>query len=91
MYVGVGMERVMLLFPPDLLRAVDAEAKRLGKKRSQVVRQVLNSWVEEQRRRQFEALLAEGYQEMAQHTTAAASEFLPLQVEAAEGIWRWDD
>ena len=85
------MERVMLTLPPALLEAVDAAARRQGKKRSQVVRQALQDWLERQQRQEFEALLAEGYQALAQETAAVASDSLPAQAAAAEGISRWDE
>jgi metal-responsive CopG/Arc/MetJ family transcriptional regulator len=85
------MERVMLTLPPDLLQAVDTVARRQGKKRSQVVRQALQDWLEQQRQQEFEALLAEGYQALAQEAAATVSDSLPLQAAATEGVWRWDD
>ena len=85
------MERVMFLFPPELLDAVDAQAKRLGKKRSQAVREAVADWLEVQHQQEFEALLAEGYREMAQQLETLASETLPLQGAATETTWRWDD
>ena len=85
------MERVILTLPPALLEAVDAAAQRLGKKRSQIVRQALQDWLERQRQQEFEALLADGYQALEQETAAVASESLPAQATAAEGIWRWDE
>lgn len=85
------MERVMLTLPLDLLQALDMAARRLGRKRSQVVRQVLQEWLEQQRQQEFEALLAEGYQAMAQETAAISLESLPLQAAAGEGVWRWDE
>jgi metal-responsive CopG/Arc/MetJ family transcriptional regulator len=85
------MERIMVLFPEDLLREVDVQAKRLGRKRSQIVRQALSDWVQARQREEFEALLAQGYQEMAEQSAAVIAEFEPLQAEAVEGMWRWDD
>lgn len=85
------MERVMLTLPADLLQAVDTAARRLGQKRSQVVRQLLQDWLERQRQQEFEALLAEGYQAIAREAAGIASESLPLQDNAAEGVWRWDE
>ncbi len=85
------MERVMLTLPAAHLEAVDVAARRQGKKRSQVVRQALQDWLERQRQQEFEALLAEGYQALAQETAAVASESLPVQATAAAGIWRWDE
>lgn len=85
------MERVMLTLPADLLQAVDTAARRLGQKRSQVVRQLLQDWLERQRQQEFEALLAEGYQAIAREAAGITSESLPLQATAAEGVWRWDE
>ena len=85
------MERVILTLPPALLEAVDAAAQRLGKKRSQIVRQALQDWLERQRQQEFEALLAEGYQALPQETAAIASESLPAQAATAEAVWRWDE
>ncbi|MBI2939897.1 MAG: ribbon-helix-helix protein, CopG family [Chloroflexi bacterium] len=53
----MAMERVMVTVPPDLLAAVDAAARRLGRKRSHVMRQALQDWLDRQRQQQFEALL----------------------------------
>lgn len=85
------MERVMLTMPADLLQAVDLMARQMGQKRSQVVRQVLQEWLERQRQREFEALLAEGYQATAQQVAVTASEFSLLQSAATEGVWNWDE
>ena len=85
------MERVIVTLPRDLLDEIDKRAQRLSQKRSRVVRQALQEWVERQRREEFEALMAEGYQEMAAQLAGLAEETLPLVAEATEGIWRWDD
>jgi metal-responsive CopG/Arc/MetJ family transcriptional regulator len=84
------MERVMLTLPPDMLSAVDAFARRTGQKRSQVVRRALSELLERHERQEFEALLAEGYQAMADDAAAAAADWLPLQAAAADGVWRWE-
>lgn len=81
----------MLTLPADLLQEVDTAARQLGRARSHVVRQALQDWLERQRRQQFEALLAEGYQAMAQEAAAIATESLSLQAAATEGVWRWDE
>ncbi len=81
----------MLTLPPDLLQEVDTAARHLGRKRSHVVRQALQDWLERQRRQQFEALLAEGYQAMAQEAAAIATESLSLQASSTEEVWRWDE
>lgn len=83
------MERVMITLPPDLLSALDEWARRLNRKRSQVVREAITEWLERQRRQEFEALLAEGYQEMAAQAASIAEEALGAQAIATEGIWEW--
>ncbi|MFH1636340.1 MAG: ribbon-helix-helix protein, CopG family [Chloroflexota bacterium] len=81
----------MLTMPVDLLQVVDAQAQHSRQNRSQFVRRVLREWIEQQRQKEFEVLLAEGYQAMAQESTAIAAENLIAQTAAAEGVWRWDD
>lgn len=85
------MERVMVTLPSDLLQTVDAMAQRRGRKRSPVVREALQEWIERQRREEFEALLAEGYRSLATETSAIVEDSEWLQASAAEHIWRWDD
>ncbi|MFQ5341357.1 MAG: ribbon-helix-helix protein, CopG family [Anaerolineae bacterium] len=83
------MERIMITISPDLLSSLDDWARRLNRKRSQVVREAIREWLEQQRRQEFEALLAEGYQEMAGHVAPIAEEMLGAQAKAAEGVWEW--
>ena len=80
------MERITITLPPELLSALDEWAQRLNRRRSQVVREAIAEWLERQRRREFEALLAEGYQEMAEHAAKMAEEGLGAQMVAAEGV-----
>ena len=85
------MEKVMLTMPVDLLQVVDTQAQNSRQNRSQFVRRVLREWIEQQRQKEFEVLLAEGYQAMAQESAAIAAENLRAQTAAAEGVWHWDD
>ena len=85
------MERVMITLPDSLLKTVDETARRLSENRSQFVRQALLERLEKLRQQEFEALLAEGYQVMAEEMAALAQESLPLQVKAAEKVWQWDE
>ena len=85
------MERVMLTLPSDLLEDVDALARRMGRNRSQLVRQALRELLERRQHQEFEALLAEGYQAMAKETAALVSESIAWQSAATEGIWDWDE
>lgn len=84
------MERVMFTVPADLLHEVDALAHRTKQKRSHLVRQALQELLQRHRQQEFEALMAEGYQELAEEAAALASESVSLQAAAAEGVWRWD-
>lgn len=81
----------MFTVPADLLQEVDALAHRTQRKRSQLVRQALQELLQRHRQQDFEALMAEGYQEMAQEAAALVIESLSLQAAAAEGVWRWDE
>ncbi len=85
------MERVMLTLPDDLLQQVDSAARRLGKKRSQVVRQALRDWLRHLEHEEFEASMAEGYQALAQEAETAVAEAAFTQAAAAEGVWHWDE
>lgn len=85
------MERVMITLPDGLLKTMDEMARRLSENRSQFVRQALLERLEKLRRQEFEALLAEGYQVMAEEMAALAQESLPLQAEAVEKVWQWDE
>jgi len=85
------MERVMITLPNPLLGTVDEMARRLAENRSQFVRQALLERLERLRQQEFEALLAEGYQVMAEETAAIAQESLPLQTAAAERAWQWNE
>ena len=85
------MERVMITLPDSLLRTVDDMARHLAENRSQFVRQALLERVERLRQQKFEALLAKGYQAMAEETAIIAQESLPLQTVAAEKAWQWDE
>jgi metal-responsive CopG/Arc/MetJ family transcriptional regulator len=85
------MERVMLTMPAELLGAVDDLARRLGRKRSQLVRQALSELLDREQRREFELLLAERYREMAAEAEELAADALALQAAASLPNWHWDD
>ncbi len=81
----------MLTMPADLLREVDAVAREMGRKRSQLVRDALNELIARRRAAQFEEMLAAGYLE----TTPVAREWVEDTASAlpmsASDVWRWDD
>ena len=85
------MERIIVTLPRDLLADLDAAAQRLQRKRSRVIREALLEWLEMQRRKEFEALLEEGYRESASGLEELTGDFAALASEATERTWRWDD
>ena len=85
------MERVMITLPQDLLREVDQLAGQEGRKRSQLIQEVLRELIARRKEAEFQALLEEGYREMAGTLAELAEEAKGAQAAAAEGAWRWDD
>ncbi len=85
------MHRVMITLPDDLLRATDEAAKELGQNRSEFIRTALIERLAALRRQEFEALLAEGYQEMAGQSASLSDDAAAAQSLAAEGVWVWDE
>ncbi len=85
------MQRVMITVPENLLYKTDQMAKKLGQNRSEFIRQALQTQLEIQRRKEFEALLAEGYQEMAEQAVEWGEGAQAGQFAAAEGLWVWDE
>lgn len=82
------MIKVMVTMPPDLLKAVDEAARKLKLNRSQFVRQALREMLERLQQEEFEALLAEGYREMAEENPAVAEEGSDAQTAATKEVWR---
>jgi len=85
------MQRVMLTVPADLLNEVDSLAQRTRRKRSHLVRQALRELLERERQRDFEALLAEGYQAQAACLEQAAADAEHAQATATGALWTWDE
>ena len=85
------MERIIVTLPRELLNEIDAAAVRLERKRSRLIRDALVEWLELRHKEEFEALLAEGYREMAEQTTELVRDFAAAAAEATKDTWRWDD
>jgi CopG family transcriptional regulator/antitoxin EndoAI len=85
------MERIIVTLPRELLNEIDAAAVRLERKRSRLIRDALVEWLELRRKEEFEALLAEGYLEMAKQSTELVRDFAAAAAEATKNTWRWDD
>ncbi|MBM3239572.1 ribbon-helix-helix protein, CopG family [Candidatus Poribacteria bacterium] len=69
------MQKVMITISQELLNAVDETAYRLGLNRSQFIRESLNETLNRIRQKEFEALMAEGYQEMAEENLRDAEAY----------------
>ena len=85
------MHRVMITLPDDLLQATDEAARELGQNRSEFIRTALIERLAALRRQEFEALLAEGYQEMAGQSASLGDDAAAAQSLAAAGVWVWDE
>lgn len=85
------MQRVMITLPNSLLQKADQAAKKLGQNRSEFIRQTLQAQLEIMQRQEFEALLAEEYQEVSQQAAALSVEAQAAQAAAVEGIWVWNE
>ena len=85
------MHRVMITLPNDLLEITDQMAAKLTENRSEFIRNALIERLATLRHQEFEALLAEGYQEMAEQNTVATNEATIAQAMATAGVWVWAD
>jgi metal-responsive CopG/Arc/MetJ family transcriptional regulator len=83
------MERVMISMPEAILETVDEAAKGLRENRSQFIRLAVQERLARLQAREFEALLAEGYQVMAEESELLAGEAMQLQSMIAEA-WQWE-
>lgn len=70
------MEKIMVTLPPELLEAIDSLSRKGKRNRSQLVREALQQLLHLKQQEEFEALLAEGYQEMAEEDLKDAEGYL---------------
>jgi metal-responsive CopG/Arc/MetJ family transcriptional regulator len=85
------MERIMITIPAELLVDVDSVAQRLEQNRSQLIRRAIADFLQRLKEKEFEALMVEGYRETSKGDSNIVAESRPLQAEATEGIWEWND
>ena len=79
------MQKVMITISQDLLNTVDETARRLGLNRSQFIRESLNETLKQIRQKEFEALMAEGYQEMAEENLRDAEAYASTLLDVEGG------
>ena len=85
------MERIMITITSELLGDVDSAARKLKQNRSQLIRRAIADFLQQLKQKEFEALMAEGYQEISREDSSIVDESCSLQAAATEGIWEWDD
>ena len=81
----------MITIPPDLLKDVDSTAQRLKQNRSQLIRTAVIDFLRRLKQKDFQALMAEGYQEVSRANSNIVAESRSLQAVATERIWEWGD
>jgi CopG family transcriptional regulator/antitoxin EndoAI len=81
-------KRMVVYVPEQLLEEVDGVAERERESRSEVVREALNFYVQEQHKLEIRTMMQQGYQEMARLNLRIASEAFPLEQEAGGTVER---
>jgi len=76
------VQRVMFTIPPELLQRVEDARRKLDLSRSELIRQALTAYLEEQERRELRELLWEGYIVNAKSSLRLAEEFYSAEQEA---------
>jgi CopG family transcriptional regulator / antitoxin EndoAI len=69
------MQRIMITVPPDLLQQIEEMAAKLNFNRSQFIREAVEAFLKEQRRRELRELLKEGYLANAKRDLRITEEF----------------
>ena len=85
------MRRIIVTMPPDLLQQVEEMAAKLNFNRSQLIRQAVRAFLEEQSRRELRELLKEGYLYRAQESLEMAEEFYVAEQEAWDQYAPWEE
>ena len=85
------MEKIILSIPNDLLQDVNLVSERLKKNRSQLIRQAIAEFLNQIKQKEFEELMAEGYQESSSMNSDIIKDSLGLQAECAGKVWDGDE
>jgi len=85
------MRRIIVTMPPDLLQQVEEMAAKLDFNRSQFIRHALQTFLEEQRRRELRELLKEGYLVNAERDRQIAEEFAHADYETVVRYAPWEE
>ncbi len=85
------MQRIMITIPEELLMHTDRAVKRSNQNRSEFIRKALSRHLAYLEAKEFEALLAEGYQSTMQSSAEFSQADLVSQTIGAEDLWEWDE
>jgi CopG family transcriptional regulator/antitoxin EndoAI len=86
-----SMQRIMVTIPASMLMQLDEATARSKLSRSQLIRQAIEHYLEEQRRRELRALLQEGYLAYVAESQELAAEFFAAEQEATERYVPWEE
>ncbi len=85
------MRRIIVTMPPDLLEQVEETAEKLNFNRSQFIRRAVETFLEEQHRRELRELLKEGYLANAERDLHLAEEFAHADYETVVRHVPWEE
>lgn len=87
----MSTKRVMFTLPSSLLEQVDEEVEKLETNRSSLIREALEGFMADRRRRELREALKEGYLYRAQESLELAEEFYAAEQEAWERYAPWEE
>jgi CopG family transcriptional regulator/antitoxin EndoAI len=85
------MEKVMITMPSSLLKDIDSAKEQLNQNRSQFIRYVITEYLKQQKKKEFEELMARGYMESSEEDSIIVKESMKAQIIATEKEWVWDE
>ena len=85
------MEKVMITMPSNLLKDIDSAKEKLKQNRSQFIRYVITEYLNQQKKKEFEELMARGYMESSEEDSIIVEESIKAQIIATEKEWVWDE
>jgi metal-responsive CopG/Arc/MetJ family transcriptional regulator len=85
------MEKVMITMPSNLLKDIDSAKEQLNQNRSQFIRYVVTEYLKQQKKKEFEELMARGYMESSEEDSIIVKESMKAQIIATEKEWVYDE
>ena len=85
------MEKVMITMPSKLLKDIDSAKEQLNQNRSQFIRYVITEYLKQQKKKEFEELMAKGYMESSEEDSIIVEEIRGIQAIVAEKVWGRDE